>query len=105
MAVDHRVSPLSKSDLQYTYPPGTVGSDNPALRGTPDSILLNRNEWYEVLYFINKFANDHGNGKAIVAKKAERLIKKHLPSDQRSQANVTAWLRTNWQTYGDVPVN
>ncbi len=67
---DHRITPLKKSELQFTYPAGTTGGDNPAFRGVPDSVLLNRGEWYEVLYFVNKFANDRGNGNVLVAKKA-----------------------------------
>lgn len=102
MAVDHRVSPLKKSDLQYTYPTGPTASDDPSVRGVPDSSLLNKHEWYEMLYFVNKFANTYGNGVSEVAKKAERLIQKHLPSDQRSHDHVTTWLQKNWQTYGDA---
>jgi hypothetical protein len=102
MAVDHRVSPLKKGDLQYNYPTGPTASDDPSVRGEPDSSELNRHEWYEVLYFVNKFANTLGNSQSAVAKKAERLIHKHLPSDQRSHEHVTAWLQKNWQTYGDA---
>jgi hypothetical protein len=104
MAVDHRLTPLRKTDLQYRYSDGAVGGDNPSLRGFPDSALLNRGEWYEVLYFVNKFANEYGNGNALVAQKAERLIQKHLPSTQRSHDHVTTWLRNNWNTYGEAPI-
>ena len=99
---DHRLSPLKKSDLQYNYPPGAAGSDNPALRGTPDNDLLNRHEWYEVLYFINKFANECGKESATIAKKAERLIQQHLPSNIRSPAKIQQWLIDNWKTFGDA---
>ncbi|MFZ4876810.1 hypothetical protein ACL9RI_17155 [Janthinobacterium sp. Mn2066] len=101
---DHRTTPLQKSDLQFRYPAGATGNDNPALRGTPDNVLLNRGEWYEVLYFINKFANEYGTGSALVAKKAERLIQRYLPSDQRSQAHVIAWLLSNWEKHGEAPI-
>lgn len=104
MAVDHRVSPLKKGDLQYDYPTGPTASDDPSVRGVPDSSLLNKHEWYEMLYFVNKFANDYGDSKTGVALKAERLIQKHLPSNQRSHAHVTTWLRDNWDTYGDAPL-
>jgi len=101
---DHRLGPLKRSDLQFHYPPGASGDDNPALRGTPDNDMLNRTEWYEMLYFVNKFANTSGNSSAIIAKKTERLIKKHLPADIRSHANVTKWLLENWMKYGDAPL-
>ena len=99
---DHRISPLKKSDLQYSYPTGPTENDDPKKRGEPDSSLLNRHEWYEMLYFVNKFANTHGNSSAGVAKKAERLIHKHLPSDLRSHAKVSTWLVANWNTYGNA---
>lgn len=104
MAVDYRTTPLKKSDLQFTYPAGAAGSDNPALRAAPDSYLLNRNEWYEVLYFVNKFATENGGGNPEVAKKAERLIHRYLPSDKRGQATISEWLIKNWDVYGSAPI-
>lgn len=101
---DHRISPLKKGDLQYRYPTGPTASDDPSKRGEPDSSLLNRHEWYEMLYFVNKFSNTRGDSSVSVAKKAERLIHKHLPSTIRSHENVTEWLVNNWNTYGDAPL-
>ena len=101
---DHRLSPLKKSDLQYRYSAGAAGGDNPALRAHPDSDLLNRDEWYEVLYFVNKFANELCKSNALSAKHAERLIKDYLPPNTRGQANVRQWLIDNWKTFGDAPI-
>jgi len=106
---DHRLTPLKKSDLQFSYTPGVNNGDDPALRGTPDNALLSRSEWYEVLYFVNKFANDHATPTTLVsqtdvAKKAERLIHRYLPSDVRGQEHVRLWLLTNWDTYGEAPI-
>jgi hypothetical protein len=99
---DHRVSPLKKGDLQYRYPTGPTASDDPSKRHEPDSSLLNRHEWYEMLYYVNKFANTQGNSSAVIAKKAERLIQQYLPSNVRSHENVTKWLLDNWMAYGDA---
>lgn len=101
MAQDHRTGPLKKSDMtkQYRYPTGPSEGDNPHIRGVPDSSLLNKHEWYEMLYFCNKFANEHGNGAVSVASKAEKLIHEHLPDNLRSHAHVTGWLLNNWQAY------
>lgn len=83
--MDHRLSPLKKIDLKFNYEPGAAGGDAPAKRSVPDSKLLHRNEWYEVLYFVNKFANEKGGGNANVALKAERLIKMNtVPTDRKS---------------------
>lgn len=96
---DHRVGPIKRHDLQYSYFPGAAYGDDPSMRGEPDRSLLNRNQWYEVLYFVNKFANDHGNSDRNVAIKAERLIKTVLPGTLRSHDNVTAFLLQNWNRY------
>lgn len=98
---DHRQGPLTKSDMatQYKYPPGAAGGDNPHLRGIPDSLLLNRSEWYEMLYFCNKITNVNGSGTKAEAQKAERLIQTHLPSNLRSHEHVTKWLVENWNKF------
>lgn len=90
---------ISKSDLQYTYSWSAVSGDNPKVSGEPDSTLLNRNEGYEILYLINKFSKMHNFLLKESCLKAERMIKKYLPSDIRSQANVKEWLVNNWAKY------
>jgi hypothetical protein len=105
MAVDHRLGPLKKSDLQYEYAKSTTEGDDPSKRGTPDKDLLNRSEWYEMLYFCNQFANDLGKGNKSVALRAERLIKlKKVPADFHSHAHIAKWLVDNWkmQEFKDV---
>jgi hypothetical protein len=98
--MDHRLGPLKKSDLKYKYAPKTAGGDDPAKRNVPDSRLLNRDEWYEVLYFVNKFANENGDSKPGVALKAERLIKTHtVPTNLHSHENISTWLIANWDKY------
>lgn len=98
--MDHRLTPLKKSDLKFKYDPGTAGGDDPAKRGVPDSKLLHRNEWYEVLYFVNKFANEKGGGNANVALKAERLIKTStVPANLHSHENISNWLVSNWDKH------
>lgn len=97
--MDHRLTPLKKSDLKFKYAASTTGGDDPAKRNLPDSTFVNRDEWYEVLYFVNKFANEHGGGKAGVALKAEQLIKTKLPGHLRSHANISDWLVSNWDKY------
>ena len=101
---DHRTSPLKKSDLQFTYPTGASGDDNPALRGTPDDDLLNRSEWYEMLYFVNKFANECGKGSESIAKKSERLIQCYVPRELHSQAKIRRWLLDHWKDHGTAPI-
>lgn len=92
---------LSKSDLQYEdeYSWTAIDNDNPKITGVPDSTLLNREEGYEVLAFINRFAVKHSFKQKISGLKVETMIHDHLPEDTRSHANVEKWLVANWKKY------
>ncbi|WP_080750574.1 hypothetical protein [Comamonas testosteroni] len=90
---------MKSSDLQYGYSWTAIKPDDPKVSGKPDSTFLNRGEGYEVLPFINRFAEKHGFKNLETGKKIETMIKKHLPGDVRSHANVTAWLEANWKSY------
>lgn len=91
---------ISKDDLKYRdYSWTAYGSDNPAVRGEPDSTLFNRKEGYEVLYLINKFARKHKLTRPASGHKAEKMLHDHLPGNVRSRVNVMAWLEQNWKQY------
>lgn len=62
---------LTKSDLKYAdeYSWKAIGDDNPKITGVPNSTLLNREEGYEVLAFINRFALKHSFKQKIIASK------------------------------------
>lgn len=89
---------ITKNDLQFTYQWTVIPPDDPRVTGKPDSTFLNRHEGYEVLPFLNGFAEKHKGGKPV-AQKAERLIRNNLPAGTRSRANVTDWLEINWNAY------
>lgn len=77
--------------------------DNLKNRGEPDRSLLNRNEKWEVDYFVDQFAKTNANPKtaaniASVAGKARRLLP-HVPGDRRSHAHVEEWLLKNWGNF------
>lgn len=95
---DHRMGPLKKSDLKYNYA-NLNNSDDPAQKEEPNSSQLNRQEWYEMLYFINRFANVNGKGSAGVAKHAEKLIQENLPADLHSHDKIRQWLLDHWKFY------
>lgn len=90
---------LTKSDLKYEYSWKAIEPDDPKVTGKPDSTLLNRGEGYEVLPFINRFAETHKFKQKESGLKTERLIKEHLPGDTRSHKNVNKWLVDNWKKY------
>jgi len=90
------MGPLKKADLKYGYA-DVAGSDESAQKAEPDSSRLNRREWYEVLYFINKFANLNGKGSAGVARHAEKLIHENVPPDLHNHDKIRQWLLDHWK--------
>jgi hypothetical protein len=90
---------LSESDLKYTYSETPIPADDPKATGEPDSMLLNRNELYEVLPFLNHMAVQQGWTTKTEGLKAERMLRQHVPSDQRSRAHVKKWIVDNWSSY------
>ncbi len=88
----------SRDYLGYTYP-DSVHGDNPDVRGEPDSSMLNRSEWWEMKYFLNKFTVMHCGGSRNSAFKVEELIQETIPTTLRSHANITDWLLRNSSLY------
>lgn len=82
---------IARENLQYQYSWAAIPPDDQRKTGNPDSVLLNRREGYEVLYFLNRICTNLPQ-----ALKAERLIQTRLPGDVRSRANVLDWLIRNW---------
>lgn len=95
------MSLLQKSDLAYKYSWTAINGDDPKVTGKPDSTFLNREEGYEVLPFINRFANEHDFKNKSSGLKVECLIKEFLPGNIRSHANVKKWLVDNWKKFID----
>jgi hypothetical protein len=90
---------LNTNDLQFQYSWTTISPDDARVTGVPDSTLLNRNEGYEVLAFLNRLAQASKWANKAPALKAERMIKNHLPGNIRSHANVWQWLIDNWPNH------
>lgn len=83
---------LKRSDLNFDYSWSAVGRDNPKEIGSPDQELLNRQEGYEVLGFLNALAEEHGLNK-FATLEIEEVIHTKVPSSHRTRANIVAWLR------------
>lgn len=101
MAIDHRCGPLTQQDMSihFDYSPDTAAGTRPQMRAEPNHLILARGKWYEMMYFCNKFANDHGDQEKAVAVKAERLIHRVLPASLHSYQEVSKWLLENWINY------
>ncbi len=89
------MSILKKHDLQFDYFWTAIPPDDPKVTGIPDDALLNTDEGYEVLDFINHFSHKYG----LPALQAETLIKKYLPCNIRGYKDVEQWLVRNWTIY------
>lgn len=88
-----------KKDLIYEYSWTVAEDDDPKITGKPDSTLLNRSEGYEVLYFINAFAEIHDFINKKTGKKIETMLQEHVPGNIRSQENIKNWITINWKDY------
>lgn len=93
------MSLITRSELKYDYSWTALNGDNPKITRVPDSNLLNRNEGYEVLWLINKFAEKHNFKNKESAFKIERMIKLYLPENIRSKEKVVEWIESNWEKY------
>ncbi len=86
-----------KSDMVYVDYSWTIfRNDDPKITGHPDDVLLNRKEGYEVLPFINRFAERYKLENKSDGNKIEKMIREKLPSDIRSRRNIALWLVENW---------
>ena len=99
MNVDHRAGPLKISDLKYSFHPESIRPDDVLKLDTPDSAELRRHDWFEMLYFVNKFANTNGLGSTGVARHAEKLIHEKVPQHLRSHEQIRKWLLDNWKFF------
>lgn len=86
---------LTATDLDGKYSWTAIRHDNPKVSGEPDATLLNRNEGYEVLYFVNRMATTLGLTKKSDGLKIEKMLKT-APSELHSQEHVSDWIQKNW---------
>jgi len=84
---------LKRGDLNQTYKEEWQSGDHDdgSKRGI-DSRFLNREQAYEVLYFINQYCDEKGIIDKETAKQIEYLIKDKMSGDIRSRDGVSVWL-------------
>ena len=88
---------FKKSDLKLNYSwTASAENDNAKITGIPDSTLLDRNEGYEVLPFLNRYMTDKGWANQSTLNKLEDALRDKLPGTTRSHANVKKWLNDNF---------
>jgi hypothetical protein len=95
--IDYRIFPLLPTDLQCRYPSPPGCPQAAVARRIPITFMLNPRDWFDVLYFVNRFAIQYGGGDPRFALKAERLIHQQLPLRVRVRRQVEDWLLQHWR--------
>jgi hypothetical protein len=87
---------FTKGDLQYTYSwTASLEGDNARITGFPDNVLLDRNESYEVLPFINRYTASRSWSLLNSFYKIETAIRISLPGEIRGHRTIKEWLDKN----------
>ena len=87
-------------DTQYTYKwTAAADKDNPYYTKGTDHSQLNREEGYEMLYFINHFVNKHLNGTPTlkIYQTIETAIKEEVPTSIRTHKKIADWLLKKYE--------
>lgn len=72
--------------------------DNPEFIGAQEASMLNRDEGYEMLYFINSLALTwKWNDSLASRQKLERIIKEEVPSNIRTHSGIKNWIEQNYK--------
>jgi len=70
--------------------------DNPKFIHAQDASMLNRQEGYEMLYFINSAAKTwQWNDSLSSRQNLERIIRNEVPSNIRTHSGILAWVQQN----------
>ena len=91
---------FNKSQMYYTdykWDPRDEG-DDPRVTGEPDSTLLDRNEGYEVLNFVNAYCRRNKGGREQTTSVYQHIEKgiRACPGNIRSQEGIEKWIKGNW---------
>ena len=78
---DYQWTPFSNNDMRVS--------------GKPDSTIFNPKEGNEVVYLINKLMLLWDYRFSHTGNKMEKLIHDSLPSDVKSQEEVSEWIKDN----------
>lgn len=89
-----------KSEMVYTDYKWTAKADhdNPKYIGSQDAAMLNREEGYEMLYFINSLAKTWNWTNATLSSinKLERIIRTEVPSNIRTHGGIKNWIENQY---------
>jgi hypothetical protein len=88
--MNYKKSDMVYNDYKWT---ATADHDNPKFIGAQESAMLNRNEGYEMLYFINSVAKTWEWNDSLKSRQdLERIIRKEVPSHIRTHSKIMEWI-------------
>lgn len=93
--MNYQKSQMVYSDYKWT---ARADHDNPKFIGAQEAAMLNRQEGYEMLYFINSLALTwKWNDNLASRQNLERIIKEKVPSNIRTHGAIKTWLTENYK--------
>jgi len=91
--MNYQKSQMVYSDYKWS---AKADHDNPKFIGAQEASMLNREEGYEMLYFINSLALTwKWNDNIVSRQKLERIIKEEVPSNIRTHSGIKNWIEQN----------
>jgi len=97
---------INQEDLQYnSYTWNNHVCNTPKTSGKLDDTRFNKQEGFEVVYLINKLAEQWDLSKIESGHKIEYIINEKLPASLKTQAEVATYIQMNWKTIAFKPKN
>ena len=89
------------NDGKYYKWTAAADHDNPYYTKGTDYSEINRTEGFEVLYFINHFANKNSTASVSTAtyNKIERGLRYSVPANIKTHKKVADWLLAHWGNF------
>jgi hypothetical protein len=86
---------FNPSVLRHSCKWNTPENESSKIGGFPDSIALDVNEGFELLYFVTRYMDSRGWESHITFQNIESVLKTRLPFNVRTHRAVKEWLDKN----------
>ena len=87
----------SKDLANDDYSPTVDGGDNPKYIGVLDREKVDKTEEYEVVYFCNKFLEEHNLKTKESFQKVEKLLRHKDIINEDNREELIKWIEKNWK--------
>ncbi|KOS05214.1 hypothetical protein AM493_03550 [Flavobacterium akiainvivens] len=88
---------FAPSVLRHSCKWNTPEAEIREIGGFPDTVLLNVNEGFELLYFITRYMDTRGWQSTITFQNIESALKTRLPFNARTHKAAKEWLDANFK--------